>query len=176
MQLVYSTNDEYTVFLSSGDDALELRDFVDDLVRDAVNAELDAAELPVRLMVRRWERTPPGRADDEPLNARFVRLAQKSSLTLCLLIAHLGQGTKEEIEGVLDVDDVELSIVWFVERTAWPRTEVGQFLEGLRTKVQIDRAGPPDSPGASIALVRLLLHVVLGHLTERAQEHYRERR
>lgn len=175
MQLIYSEVSEYTVFLSSGDDALHLRDFVDDLVRNAVNSELDGAGLPIRLLVRRWERTAPGRADGESVNARFVRMATSSSITVCLLLARLGDGTREEIEAVLQSDDVELAIVWFVERTAWPDTEVGTFLSALRDRVQIDRAGVPDSPSAAVSLVRLLLHIVLQRLSQ-PEEAFRERR
>ena len=165
------------MFLSSGDDARDLRDLVDNLVREAVNAELDAAGVPVRLIIRRWERTAPGKAVDEDVNARFVRMATESSIAICLLLKKLGNGTKEEIEAVLKAAAVELSIVWFVDQTsAWPKTKLGKFLGEHRGELYIDRAGPPDSPGASIALVRLLLRVVLERLRHQDEEVYRERR
>jgi hypothetical protein len=175
VQLVYSSPDEYTVFLSSGDDALHLRDLVDDLVRDAVNEELLRAGLPVRLIVSRWERTPPGRAQGESVNDRFVRMAKSSSVTLCLLIKKLGKGTREEMEAVLATDDVDLSVIWFVSRATWPMSSVGKFLREHRDEIFIDRAGVPDSPGAAVAVVRFLLHIVMQHLVQ-TQGGFRERR
>lgn len=167
---------EYVVFLSSGDDALHLRNLVDDLVRESVNSELHLAGFSIRLLVDRWERTAPGRAAGETINSWFVRRARGSSLALCLLIERLGDGTKEEIEAVLDSDGVEISVIWFVDRTTWPMTEVGTFLDAHKGELYVDRAGPPDGDGATISLVRVLLHIVMQAVATHGRRGFRERR
>lgn len=164
------------MFLSSGDDALELRNLVDGLVSDAVNSELYQAGSSVRIFVDRWERTAPGRAYGESINDWFVRRARGSSLTLCLLLKQLRGGTKQELETVLETDDVELSVVWFVDRTTWPLNTVGRFLRTHQSELFVSRAGPPEGPGATIALVRVLLHIIMKALTAERDGGFRERR
>lgn len=177
MQLGVAKPAELTVFVSSGDDVVCLRDLVDDLVRDAINSEFQRASIPLRLLVSRWERSAPGRAaDGEKVNDRFVALARKSSVTLCLLLDRLGAGTREEIEAVLDTPDVDLAILWFVEPHTWPKSEVGCFLESLKDRgVFIDRAGRPDSRGSVVAVMRALLNIAIRGLAQQGGE-FRERR
>src|SRR5205807_2216165 len=94
----------------------------------SINSQLLQAGSSIRLIVDRWERTAPGRTQGETINSWFARRGRQSSLALCLLIRRLGDGTKEEIEAVLDADDVQLSVIWFVDRDSWPMTAVGRFL------------------------------------------------
>jgi hypothetical protein len=179
VQLVSFKRDEFVVFLSSGQDAVRLRDMVDDLVLGAVNSELLAAGLSVRLMVDRWERGTPRRVEGESINAAFVRRARASSLALCFVIKRLGKYTQEEIEAVLDAEGVGLSIIWFIERDApWPRTNLGKFLRQHGDVLVVDRAGPPDGEAAIVSLVRVLLHIILQALAQEVQgtDGYRERR
>jgi len=176
VQLAFTNPDEFVIFLSSGDDALRLRDLVEQLAQEAVNPELLQAQLGVRLIIDRWERTAPGRTAGEAVNSWFVRRATTSSLALCLLIRRLGTGTREEIEAVLGTDGVDLSVIWFVDRTTWPRTAVGSFLDRHKDHLYIDRAGPPTEAGAAVALVRLLLHVVMQRLSQQREDGFRERR
>jgi hypothetical protein len=176
----YSRPDEYTVFLSSGDDATLLRDLVEGLVRDAIIPELHDAGIPVRLMVDRWEHESATRVNPgESVNDIFVRQAVKSSVTLCLLIGELRQGTREEIEAVLDTEGVDLAVIWFVEGGTWPAGEVGTFLCEHKDELFIVRPGPPNSNDATIGLVRQLLHFVLQGISRRQAEGqggFRERR
>ena len=165
------------IFLSSGDDAHDLRDLVNDLVDDAVNPQLRRANMPYQLAVERWELEAAERnAPGEDGNARFVALAKASTVTLCLLIERLGAGTKEEIEAVLDdTEDVDLAVLWFVPITGWPMSDVGTFLDSRKAEIHIDRAGPPDGPGAVVAIVKLLFKHVL-KLMQPPPEERRERR
>lgn len=151
-RLISQSTEHFILFISSGDDALSHRDLVDDLVRDAINSELLTAGLPIVVTVDRWERTAPGRTEGETINDWFVRRARRSSVALCLLVDRLGQGTKEELEAVLASEGVELSVIWFVDRTTWPDTPVGEFLKSHEQRLFIDRAGSPEGPGALIAL------------------------
>jgi hypothetical protein len=177
LSLSYNEIREYTVFLSSGEDARELRELVHALVDNVVNQELKQAGSNVRLSVTAWDRVAAGRAlEGETVNDRFVRLARASSLALCLLIARLGQGTREEIAAVLDTADVELAVLWFVERDSWPESEVGNFLKSLKDLFQFDWAGPPDTVLAAVPIVRVLLHTVFQDSSSSEGSAYRERR
>jgi hypothetical protein len=87
------------VFLSSGDDLLDLRELTDALVRDAVNAVLMQAQVHVRLEIDRWERTAPHRLrPGQHANADFVARAREAHVVMCLLLDELGDGTREELE------------------------------------------------------------------------------
>src|SRR6266849_9769774 len=95
----------YRIFLSSGDDARALRDRVDRIVTDSINSQLLEAGEKVRLEVDRWERTAPQRAEpDRQTNDRFVQRALDSNVTITLLLEQLGEGTRAELEAVLDTD------------------------------------------------------------------------
>ena len=126
---------EYTIFVSSGDDALSLRNRVTALIEEVFSPLLRRMGLPFRLQVERWEREPAQRAPGGNPNAIFVEKARQSDLTLVLLRDRLGPGTREEIEGIADREDVELSILWFpsgsAEATGLPAAENAEtFLRG----------------------------------------------
>jgi hypothetical protein len=163
------------IFLSSGDDAATLRDLADALVRDAVNPELRASGSSLRVEIDRWERTAAERTFGDRVNEQFVKRALQSHRTLALLIDEVRPGTREEIEAVLASPDVDLSVLWFVERTSWPSSDAGAMLDEIKEHLFIDRAGPPDGHGAVVALVRLLMHVALSDTTP-AQEAFVEHR
>jgi hypothetical protein len=118
------------LFLSSGDDVLDLRRLVHRTVEEAINPVLRARGIPVRLDLDGWDRTaahrvPPG----ETVNTEFVARACAAHLVLGLLHEKLGDGTREELEAVLAKEDVELSVIWCVERAGeWPQTPAGRWL------------------------------------------------
>src|SRR4051812_10096751 len=86
-----------TVFVSSGDDALTKRNYIDWLVNDAVNVALKSLEVPVRFEVDRWERSAPHKIlPGATPNDEFVARAMKSNLVVSILIDDLGKGTREE--------------------------------------------------------------------------------
>lgn len=158
-----------TVFVSSSDEALQQRDFVDALVRDAVNAALGRLSVPVRFEVDRWERTAPhkitqgGSANDE-----FVARAKQASLVVGILIDKMGAGTREELEAVLSEDGVELSILWCETREGQPDTPVSRWIAGRHSDVVYDRAGRPETHGPQIALTRLFMEAMLSAMRDHA--------
>lgn len=168
----------FTVFLSSGDDALTLRNLADALVRDGVGAVQLGLRLPVRFEVDRWERTAPHRLrPGESANAEFVARAETAQLVLGFLIEELGEGTREELEAVLGDDDIELSVLWCVDRDNWPDTPVGRWLHPRKNQLLIERVGPPDTDGPTVGIVRVLLEAVLRALDQHhGGEVLRERR
>ncbi len=169
MRLLATQTTTVRVFLSSGDDALAERDFVDALFCDAANAVLMKLGFSVRFDVDRWERSAPHKilAEASP-NDEFVARAKHANLVVSVLIDRLGPGTHDELEAVLDEDDVELSIVWCERRDGEPDTEVSRWLASHRDDVFYDRAGRLDTPGPRVALVRLVLEATLTALRAHA--------
>jgi hypothetical protein len=158
-----------TVFVSSGVDALQQRDFIDALVRDAVNAALARFSVKVRFEVDRWERTAPHKiTQDGSANDEFVARAKQASLVVGILIDKMGEGTREELEAVLPEDDVELSIVWCEDREGQPDSAVSRWLAGRQDDVVYDRAGRPDTPGPQIAITRLFIEAMLSAMRDHA--------
>jgi hypothetical protein len=166
----------YRIFLSSGDDAVDLRDRIDDLVREALNSQLIEAEIDLRVEVDRWERTA-AKANEpgESTNEQFVRRALRSDLTLALLIAKMGKGTREEIEATLAADK-EVSALWFVSRRSSPRSEVARFLGPRRERLTWDKTGRPESEESWQGIVRVLFGLVLEGLKHEPRGLHRERR
>jgi hypothetical protein len=167
-----------SVFISSGDDALTERDFLDSLIRDGLTPVLMDLEFSLRLEVDRWERSAPHkiRPGASP-NDEFVARAMRANLVVCVLKDRLGPGTQEEIEAVLGEDDVELSIVWCEDRTTSPDTEVSRWLASHQGYALYDRAGLDDTEGPRVALVRLMTQAMLTALRDHTPEEFlRERR
>jgi hypothetical protein len=160
-----------TVFVSSGDDALANRDYIDRLVNDAVNAALRSLDVPVRFEVDRWERSAPHKIlPGGTPNEEFVARAKKAQLVVGVLIDDLGKGTREELEAVLPESEVELAIVWCEKRTGRPQTPVSRWLRCQRTDILYDRAGRPNTVGPRIALTRLFMEAMLRSVREHAPE------
>jgi hypothetical protein len=164
--------------VSSGDDALVERDFLDALIRDGVNAVLMNLDFSVRFEVDRWERSSPHKIlTGASPNDEFVARARRANLVVSVLIDDLGPGTKEELEAALDEDDLELSVVWCERRETQLETDVSRWLAAHRDTILYDRAGRPDTPGPRIALVRLIIDAMLTTIREHApKELWREQR
>lgn len=166
------------VFVSSGDDALPLRDFVDALVQDGINAVLMQLGAPLRFEVDRWERTAPHKVlPDATPNEEFVARALKADLVLCILFDRLGAGTQEELEAVLGSELVELSVLLCAERDGDVDTPARRWLYEHIDDLFWDWAGLPDTTGPPIAIVRIFLEAVLSAFEDNEpQELMRERR
>ncbi len=144
------------VFVSSGDDALEARDFLDALFRDALNPVLMDFRLRVRFEVDRWERTAPHKiVPGGSPNEEFVARARAAHLVVSVLIDELRQGTQQELEAVLGEDDIELSVVWCEARESTPDSDVSRWLARQKSSILYDRAGRPETLGPKLALARL---------------------
>jgi hypothetical protein len=166
----------YRIFLSSGDDAIDLRDRIDDLIRDAVNSQLMQAGIDLRLEVDRWERTAAATNNSgESTNDQFVKRAIESNLTLALLRRKVGQGTREEIEAALAADN-RVSALWFVPRRSSPKSPVAEFLAPHRDRLYYDKTGKPDDDESWHGIVRVIFRLVLEGLKERPKGLYVEQR
>jgi hypothetical protein len=166
------------IFLSSGDDALEERDFFDALVRDAINACLMDLDSSIRFEVDRWERSAPHKLlPDAGPNDEFVARAKRANLVVSVLIDNLRPGTREELEAALAEDGVEVSVVWCEKRDGQPDSEVSRWLLSRQGQLFYDRAGRPDTTGPKVAFVRLITAALLTALRDYApRELVHERR
>jgi hypothetical protein len=155
----------YRIFLSSGDDALDLRDRVDGLVYQSINPQLIEARQRVRFEVDRWERTVAHRTPpDEDTIKQFVDRAVESNMTLALLMDALDDGTRAELQGVLETDK-ELNALWFIPRTCSPDTPVAQFLTERGDELYYDKTGYPDTKESWEGIVRILARALIEALT-----------
>lgn len=168
---------EYVVFLSSANDAVDLRGRVDGLIHNAVNPVLRRARVDARFYLDMWEKTEPRKlAKGEAVDDEFVDRAVNSDLMMTLLVERLGPGTKKEIETVLTTD-TEIAMLWFVALGEHPDTPVGRFLAELEKEevLRYNQAGRPGTSESWEAIVRVLLRAVLMALTSK-KETYREER
>jgi hypothetical protein len=166
---------QYCVFVSSGDDAIELRNRVRGLISNSLNPGL--ASYKVRFEADLWERQPPRRLfGRETVDDEFVERAANSDLVMTLLLARLGKGTKKEIKAVLK-SETELKALWFVNRSEAPSTEVGKYLHKLakQQRLRYKRAGRPETPESSEAIVQVLFDAAVEALTRRPED-FRELR
>jgi cellobiose phosphorylase len=159
----------YNVFVSSGADASPVRDRIRGLIQEVFNPALEDSEQGFYLYADMWERTAAQRAAGESINDVFVARARKSHITLVTLIDQLGDGTREELEAVLNEEDVQLAVMRFTEQTtdAAATDALGRYL----TKHQQNflyalHPGGPHSDDAWYTVVRQLLAVVLSALAE----------
>lgn len=165
----------YRVFLSSGDDARDLRDRVDRLVTEAVNSQLMHVGINLRLEVDRWERTAATNNPNESTNDQFVKRALNSNLTLALFRRKVGQGTREEIEATLAADK-SVSVLWFVPRKSKPKSEVATFLEPLADRLYYDKTGRPDEDESWHGIIKVLFRLTLEGLKQHPKGLYFEER
>lgn len=168
---------EHTIFISSANDALDLRERVDGLIHNAINPILRSRKLRIRFEPDMWEKSAPRRlAENETIDDEFVARAVASQLMVTLLYERLGPGTKKEIEAVL-ASETEISMLWFGELGNKPEGGLGEFLKELEDEevLRYDTAGEPDSRASWEAIVRVLLAAILDRLSDQ-REDFRERR
>lgn len=155
----------FTLFLSSGDDAAELRDRVDEVVQ-IVNKQFAEEGSPLRFEVDRWESTPAQKAPDGAhVNEIFVQKVRNSHLTLVLLFNEIRSGTLEEIEAALEAKVVQLAVLWFdsLESKAVSSNalDVKNFLDSHRQQLLYARVTQPtDSREAWLEIIRVVSRLV----------------
>jgi hypothetical protein len=102
----------YRVFLSSGDDAQDLRDRSETLFRVA-DTMLVQLGIQARVDVDRWEHTAAHRGTTGHINDEFVERAKLANLTIALLRTEIRPGTFEELTAVLEDSDRDIAVIWF---------------------------------------------------------------
>lgn len=170
---------EYVVFLSSSNDAIEIRERVDGLIKNAVNPALkELGKGGARFYLEKWEHTEARRLKDgEAFDDEFVQKAIGSDLVMTLVVDRVGPGTRLEMEEVVK-SDTEIAALWFVKFGEQPDTEAGRFLNGLQDDgvLRYKQAGPIDAQESWQAIVRVLMAAAFEALEPREdEEDYRER-
>lgn len=156
----FATN-SYRVFLSSGHDAVVLRDRAESLFAIATQL-LVQHEAPFRIEVDRWEHTAPQRGETDHLNDLFVERAKRAHLTLVLLLSDIRPGTLQEVEAVLnETTDRDVAVIWFHEPGVDPTPELEAFLAARRDEILYAEVGPPDSEDAWYGLVRVVTRLLV---------------
>jgi hypothetical protein len=127
--------------------------------------------------VDRWEFTPAHLTTAATTNRQFVDRAVSSHLALVLLHNHLGPGTREEFEALLDDDRFrstppelrpEVSAVWFEPANGSRTGEIRDFLDDHKEDILYNEARGPRTEDATRVLTRILLRAVLTALTDTA--------
>lgn len=149
---------EHVVFLSSSNDAIEVRERVDGLIRNAVNPALkDLGE--VRFYLEKWEHTEARRLGaGEGFDDEFISKAVASDLMMTLVVERVGPGTEAEMRAVAE-SGTEIAALWFVKFGEQPDTEAARFLNELQDKkiLRYKQAGTIDSEESWQAIVRVLM-------------------
>ncbi len=170
---------EYVVFLSSSNDAIEVRERVDGLIKNSVNPALkELGPGGARFYLEKWEHTEARRLNPgENFDDEFVEKATNSDLMMTLVVDRVGPGTRLEMEEVAK-SDTEIAALWFVRFGEQPDTEAARFLNELQDAgiLRYKQAGPIESEESWQAIVRVLIAAALEALKPKDDaEDYRER-
>lgn len=157
--LFYELPKEYSVFLSSGHDAIDLRDRVSEIFK-AADDILAYRNTGLRIKVRRWEDCPPHRSDGR-VNAEFVERAMKSPMIVALLIDDIHKGTHEELTTVLTETKNEVAVLVFTEPGRVLTPELQKFKTDWGAKLVWKEAGPASEDKSWIEIVRLLVDLLI---------------
>jgi hypothetical protein len=147
LELRAAEKSRFSVFLSSPDEdfLVNLRDRVDSLVGE-LNAVLHWQREEFRFEVVRWETIAAQRASEDPL-LLFVEEARRSHITLVLLADEMKDGTREEIEGAIAQDGVQISLIRFTDKSRQEadRDELGERIQDIRQRGKlISKVAPTD--------------------------------
>jgi hypothetical protein len=165
----------YKIFLSSAAELRSTRDRLTQWIQEVFNSQLVEGNFPIRLDVDRWEFTPAHLTTAASTNQQFVDRAVTSHLALVLLHNHLGPGTREEFDALLDdtrfrgtPPDLrpEVSAVWFEPASRHRTGKIRDFLDAHKEDILYNEAGGPRTEDATRILIRILLRAVLTALTD----------
>lgn len=151
------------VFLSSGTDLNPQRDLFRRMV-DATNAqfrEWGDRTRPWHIVVEDWE----GHVSGRPLatvNDLFIEQALRCHATLVMFAKELRPGTLGELEAVLPVDDIQLSVIWMKAEHQRGTAKMREVLANCRAAELLlyEETGPPGSESSVIALLKVVQAIV----------------
>jgi hypothetical protein len=165
----------YDIFLSSSSEVKDLRDEVEELAMRSFSPAL-GLYANAGLNVVRWEQAQSGQVEGESVNGVFVRVVSECHHTLVLLMTHLGEGTREEVQEAIE-RDLPISIVrfepWPDYESGFDPAEIDAFMKGFNDRgkpVLYRPCGPPGSPSAVRALSQTFAEITLGAYTSFLRE------
>lgn len=153
----------YVVFLSSADEMSEQRDLFEGMVREA-NEQFRVWGDPARpfeLVVERWENQVPQRAR-ERINQIFVDQALDSHAMVVLMSKKIRPGTSEEVEAVVAVPEIQMSVIWMQQHDAvYANRKIRKFWnDNGDERIFFHRTGPPGSDESIFAMFRVIAALV----------------
>ncbi len=148
------------MFVSSGNDARDLRDRVEKVFR-AASEILGIRNSPIRIEVNRWEHHAPERVGHGRLNDQFVQEAETATMTVALLIQDLRPGTLQELRAVLTKTDRAVAVLWFRNPGEVPSDALQRFLARWQHKLLYKEVGAPDDESSWLGLVRVVVDFLL---------------
>ena len=157
----------FTLFLSSGGDAAELRDRVEEVVQ-IVSKQFTEDGSRLRFEVDRWESTAAQKAPEGArVNEIFVQRVRNSHLTLVLLFNEIRPGTLEEIEAALKAKVVQLAVLWFdsleQKELSPDALAVKTYLDSHRQQILYTRVTQPaNSREAWLEIIRVVSRLIAG--------------
>jgi hypothetical protein len=157
----------YDIFLASSGEVADQRDDVEELVMRAFSPALGHYSE-ADLHIVRWEQALPDRLPDESIDEFFVRVVRKCKHTVVLLMTHLGQGTRAEVQAAIE-KNLPVSIIRFDppdgHESEYDPAEIDEFLKEFQEQgkpVVYKPCGPPGSPTAAEALSHVFASIMLG--------------
>jgi hypothetical protein len=168
--------EEYTVFVSSGDDLKHLRKRIKRLV-ESFSEQLAEGGSGVRLRAELWEDVVARRPPDGSPNALFVEMARNSHLAVVLLECEIRTGTREEIAGVMEETNTQLVVIRFQPRKCEPSDkELLRFLDKSKRRLLYNVVGSASGDDGWHALIRTLVRVIAPQVsTTKETGGYRDR-
>jgi hypothetical protein len=168
----------FRVFISSGNEAARVRERLRGLIQEVFNPALADSEQGFQLYPDMWERTAAQRSHGESTNAIFVERALRSHMTIVALIDSLPDGTREELEAVLGVAEIQLAVMRFTTQTleVARRDELGKYLADNSDKFLYVLREGQDSNEAWYSIVRQILALAVTGMSTGPSGAYTEMR
>ena len=151
------------VFLSSGTDLNDERKLFRRMV-DVTNAQFRKwgdRTNPWHIVVDDWEGHVAGRSNGM-VNDLFIEQALRSHATLVMFAKKIRPGTLGELEAVLPIDEIQLSVLWMKEPGQRRTSEMKRVLDDCmeRDILLYEITGPPGSETSISAMLKVIQAIV----------------
>ena len=149
-------------------------------MRDLVNVvsqTLISSGAEMRVAPRFWEGESARRGSTGHINDEFIEIARRCQHVIALLVTHLRNGTKEEIEAVLEDPDIQISLLVFPPNGDLNNSddEVRELLAKYKEINGYTVCGDPAEDQAWIELTKVVLFAVFRYLTQEDEPMYETR-
>lgn len=159
------------IFLSSGTDLNPQRDLFRRMV-EATNAqfrEWGDRSRPWHIVVEDWEGHVAARSPGA-VNDMFINQALSCHATLVMFAKELRPGTLGELEAVLPVGEIQLSVIWMKQDGQRGTRKMRDVLAKCREGELLlyEETGPPGSEASVVALLKVI-QAIVADLTKQAE-------
>jgi hypothetical protein len=161
-----ATRREYTIFLSSSDEAefRRLRERIQRLIYDRIVPALveHYPQTQITLRVCRWEQHAPQYDPERSVNEIFVEQARRAHFVLVLLFDEIRPGTRQELEAALAAS-VDVKILVFDRPGQVENSNQEMLLKSLKATYGLlyEKCGCPDDEATWFGVFGTLLTLTL---------------